>query len=959
MLHPPPGDEQQLVLPVGFDKVVQVIDRYVADRQTGRPRLAQSRGHRLPALLLAREPDGATAAGTAAVPDPGLTALVLAYRQRLVSSTNEPDRYLASLAPHAVVDDARLARTGPQEDPAGAPHVRLLEDVAFQLRASMPEGAGPLRLPEFDTCLAVLRAVLPPGAEEERQALQSVLCDRFTQRFQAPPNAARLGDAVGGRWGALFRLLTVVPAGWLWRNWYGMRIDRHHPWVGRMLNQAGRSFLNAAAALRAAHHHTLAQDPAEPGHPEAAALAVRDEAVVRQILLTALIRDLVKAARPRVWSRRRPRRRWAFVLLLPTVGGEGSACRKFLDTYAAVVRDTGTSPLLVLGAATAELPSYAAGLLRPVLPAQQPAIPDARRAEEAPAALFAAAAAGRATEAVQVLALPRTDDDGTAKDWLAVHRAVRSQRPRALDWARPVAAVTAAALLCTGGFLLSRALVEHFFGAHSPAPRPAAASSSCRQVPTGEVVGLTDGTDGCDLAHGLYAPDLRKLEQTLGHQNAQVDTSRPYRSLVFFAPLSVGSESKRTVPTGFQMLRGALLAQKQVNDGHRKSQVPVRLLIANAGEYFRYGSRTAAGTTTGGGHSGVDVAQIIIDRAERDHIAAVIGLTQSRPESQQAAIELGARGITVLGTGVSGQRMVQGASPVSYFQLSPPDSRIAAVVAAFARHSPRLQPMAAPAPEALGPAAVVVFDPQDTYFSADLAHRFQSAYRSTGLVRLVPYGEVDDGRRTRAVADTVCTLVQRTNGFVFYAARSSVMEDLFLYMQHNRQCRAHRGGVAVLAESPAPDLVLHPSLMPQKYGALTLFYNQFSLPAPDGPFAKTFRAAFGLSAENDSAVGHDAVNILSEAMDAIFTTDRSFSPSALVTYLQDPGVPEYVGESGVITLDGSHNYPPNKEIHIREITPTGTKITDLTCGILADGAQSVTHWGPDDSYTCPVDDASS
>lgn len=189
-----PGDEQQLVLPAGFDKVVQAIDRYVADRQTGRPRLAQSRGHRLPALLLAREPDGTTAAGTAAAgPDPALTPLVLAYRQRLVSSANEPDRYLASLAPHAVVDDARLARTGPQEDPAGAPHVRLLEDVAFQLRASMPEGAGPLRLPEFDTCLAVLRAVLPPGAEEERQALQSVLCDRFTQRFQAPPT--RRGSA--------------------------------------------------------------------------------------------------------------------------------------------------------------------------------------------------------------------------------------------------------------------------------------------------------------------------------------------------------------------------------------------------------------------------------------------------------------------------------------------------------------------------------------------------------------------------------------------------------------------------------------------------------------------------------------------------------------------------------------------------------------------------------------------
>ncbi|MET7457992.1 hypothetical protein ABZT03_40335 [Streptomyces sp. NPDC005574] len=965
MLHPSPGDEQQLVLPAGFDKVVQVIDEYVAERQTGRPRLPQSRGHRLPALLLAREPDGDPAPGTAAAePDPGLTTLVLAYRQRLVSSENEPDRYLASLAPHAVVDDARPVRTGPQED-AAAPQVQLLEDVAFQLRASMPEKAGPLRLPEFDTCLAVLRAVLPPGAEEERQALQSMLCDRIARRYQPSPGTAQLGDAVGGRWGALVRLLTVVPAGWLWRKWYGVRVDRHHPWVGRMLNQAGRSFLNAASALRAAHRHTLATDGAEPRHPEAAALAVRDEAVVRQVLLTALIRDLVRAGRPRVWSRRRPRRRWAFVVLLPTVGGEGSACRKFLDTYAAVARDTGTSPLLVLGAATAELPSYAAGPPRPAVPPQG-GVAGTRRAEQALTALFTAAAAGRATEAVHVLALPRTDDDGTAKDWLAVHRAVTPRRPSRLDWARPTAAVTAAALLCAGGFFLSRAVVGHLSDTHSP-PTGTAASASCRQVPSGEVVGLTDGTDGCDLAHGLYAPDLRKLERTLGRQNARVDTSGPYRSLVFFAPLSVGSESKRTVPTGFQMLRGALLAQKQVNDSHLKSQVPVRLIIANAGEYFRYGSRGAADTSTGSGtgagagksHSAVDVAQTIIDRAERDHIAAVIGLTQSRPESQRAAIELGARGITVLGTGVSGQRMVEGASPVSYFQLSPPDSRIAEVVAAFARHSPRLHTLARPAPGATGPAAVVVFDPQDEYFSADLAHRFESAYRADGLVRLVPYGEVDDGRRTRAVADTVCTLVQRTNGFVLYTGRSSVMEDLFLYMQHNRACRAHGGRVAVVAESPAPDLILHPRLMPQKYGALTLFYNQFSLPTPGGPFAGSFHDAFGLSAEADSAVGYDAVNILSEAMDAIFTTDRSFSPSALVTYLQDPGVREYVGESGVITLDGSHNYPRNKEIHIREITPQGAKVTDLTCGVLADGARSVTTWGPYGSYVCPVDDDAS
>ncbi|MEU3278522.1 hypothetical protein [Streptomyces antibioticus] len=947
MVHPPPRDEQQLVLPVGFDEVVRVIDRYVADRRAGLPRLSRLRGRRLPALLLAREPEG-DAAGAAAEPDPGLTALVRAYRERLVSSASTADRaagHLAGLAPHAVVDDVRLLLGGAREDGAGGPHVLLLDDVARQLRASMPEGAGALRLPEFDTCLAVLRADLPPGdAEEERQALRDVLCERVARRFRPADRTARLGEAVSGGWGAALRLVTLVPAGWLWRLWYGLRVDRRHPWVGRMLGRPGRSFLDAAAELRAAHQHAVSQDAARAAHPDVAALAARDEAMVRQVLLTALLRDLARAARPGVWSRFRPRRGWAFVLLLPTVGGEGSACRKFLDTYAAVARDAGPGPLLVLGAATDEIPSYVAAPPRPPVPAQG-LVPDARRAARTAAALFAGAADGRTPEGVHLLPLPRTPDDGTAAERLAVHRVVPSRRPRRRDWLGPVAAGTATAMLCTGGFFVSRAVVELFFPARHPA--------TCQEVATGEVVGLTDGTDGCDLAHGLYASDLRKLEKTLGSQNARVDTGRPYRTVVFFAPLSVGSESQRTVPTGFQMLRGALLAQKQVNARHKKSQVPVRLLVANPGEYFRFGSLGGLNTTN---RSGVDVAQMIVDRAEEDHIAAVVGLAQSRPESQQAAIELGAHGITVLGVGVSGQRMVEGDAPVSYFQLSPPDERIAQVLAAFARHSPRLRALARPAPGRSGPAAVVVFDPRDEYFSADLAHRFDAAYRATGPVHLVPYGEKEDGRRTDSVADTVCTLIHRTDGFVMYAGRSSVMEDLFLSMQHDRGCRARQGRVAVLAESPAPDVILHPEMMPREYGALTLFYNQFSLPAPDGPFAKSFREAFRLPAENDASVGYDAVNILSDAMDAIFTTDRSFSPSALVTHLQDPGVPEYVGESGVITLNSSHNFPPNKEIHVREITPDGTHLTDLTCGVLADGAREVTRWGPGDRFACPLDD---
>ncbi|MFI9809903.1 hypothetical protein ACIHEJ_37265 [Streptomyces sp. NPDC052301] len=945
MLHPPPEDAQQLVLPDGFDALIRVLDRYVTDRRAGLPWRARSRGRALPAVLLAREPEGGPAASTAE-PDPALTALVLAYRQRLLTTGRDPVQHLAGLVPHAVVDDALLARGGPREDDAGGPHVLLVEEVARQLRTSMPDRTGTLRLREFDTLLAVLRAPIPVGddTEADRKALREMLVDRYARRFQPAPGAAQLGDAVGGPWAAAVRWVTSVPVGWLWRLWYGIRVDRQHPWLGARLNQPGRSFLDAALALRAAHQYSRTRDTARTQPPESAVMAARDEAVVRQVLLIALIHDLAKAARPPAWSRRRPRRGWSFVLLLPTVGGDGSACRKLLDTYAATAGDAGPSPLLVLGAATDDIPSYAAPPAPQAVPAQSGS--RTHRAGRAVATLFSAAIAGRGAEAVCVLPLPRTPDDGTAAEWLAGHRVVRTRRAAAWDCWRPVAATVAAALLLAGGFAGYRAVLSLLPGERSPA--------SCREVATGQVVGLTDGTDGCDLAHGLYAPELRKLERTLGEQNALVDTSRPYRTLVFFAPLSVGSESKRTVPTGFQMLRGALLAQKQVNARHLKSQVPVRLLVANAGEYFRYGSSGGLNTTN---HTTVDVAQMILDRASTDHIAAVMGLTQSRPESQQAAIELGTKGLAVLGTGVTGQQMVEGESPVSYFQLSPPDARIASVMASFAQHSPRLRALAKPTSGHVAPAAVVVYDPSDKYFSNDLANRFDTAYKPAGPVYRVPYGEVDD-RRTSNVAQTVCALVHRTNGFVLYAGRSGVMEDLFHYMQGDPGCRARQNRVAVLAESPAPDLTLHPERMQQEYDALTLFYNQFSLPDRQGPFAGLFHAAFHLSAENDAALGYDAVNVLSDIMDAIFTTDPAFTPSSLVTQLQDPGVSRYVGESGVITLNSDHNYPPDKEIHVREIPSHGKPLTDLTCGVLAKGAQRVTHWGSDGRFTCPTDDPS-
>ncbi|MCT9007736.1 hypothetical protein [Streptomyces rhizosphaerihabitans] len=981
MPQPHRTDEHDLVLPSGFDDIVRVIDRYVVDRRAGIPPGRQSARHRLPALLLTREAaadpiaEGGPGAGLAADdtgrggPDPALSALVHVYHHRLLRLSTGETGHLASLAPHALVDEELLACDHPGEDAEGqdGPHVRLLDRVARQLRVTMPDGSGTLRLTEFDACLSVLRAAVVAGdVADERRALRDRIYDKYAWRFGFASEVTALGEELGAKqWSAITKLVTT-PLAWLWRWSYGVRIDRgaRLRWVGGMLDEPGRSFLNAAMSLRDAHVRSRAQDRADQGAPADAgaaaasarsavsAVSARDEAVVRQVLLTALLHDLTRAARPPVWSVRRPRRRWPFVLLLPTVGGDDSPSRKLLNSFSAVSEDVGTCPLLVLGAATADIPPYAVGLPRAGVPSQGIRHGAHGTTAQTVASLLAAGASGQPVEAVRAVPLSRVPDNGTSAERPAVQRTVRARERRVGDWLRPaVAAVAVMAVVAAGLFQVLRP------GGTHPRAEPVAGSRAtdtwCPRVSTGERVGITDGSDTCELAHGLYAPELRALEARLGRQNADVDRTEPYRTLVFFAPLSVGSTSRRTVPTGFQMLRGALLAQKEVNALNLKSQMPIRLLVANAGEYFAFGSHGGLNTKN---HSGVDVAHMIVDRIHRDHIAGVIGLTQSRPESLQAAIELDAQGVTVLGIGVSGQPMVEGDSPVSYFQLSAPDARVARIMATFARRSPRLAALTKAAPGHTAPAAVLVFDPHDTYFSADLKKRFTDAYGSAGPVYPVPYGESGNDSQTSSVAAGICALIRRTDGFVLYAGRSSVMYDLFYYLQSDKQCRTHQGRVAVLAESAAPNLVLHPELMAQQYGSLSLFYNQFSLPDAKGPFATNFRKTYGVSTDSDAAAGYDAVNVFFRVMNKISVTDPQFTPSAVVTFLQLTGVADYVGESGIMTIGKGHKYPVNKEVDIREITGDGTRITDLTCGAVAAEAAPVTRWGPSGNFLCPQDD---
>jgi hypothetical protein len=419
--------ESDPALPSGFEDIVRIVDRYVVDRQKGVPTRQRRARHRLPALLFTREraagaasddpttvgmPVPASAAGRGE-PDPELSALVHVYHRRLVRLTSDETGHLASLAPHAIVDEDLLTCDPPGEDAGGqdGPHVRLLDRVARQFGTTMPDGSGTLRLTEFHVCLAVLRATTAAG--DERRALRDHVYEKCAWKFGFTAEASDLGNELGAkRWPAAITKAFTTLLARLWRRLYGRRIDRgrRYRWVGRMLDEPGRSFLNTSMSLRDAHVRSRSQGQADDGaaadpgvaaaRSAAAAVAARAEAVVRQILLTALIHDLTRAARPPVWSVRRPRRRWPFVLLLPTVGGEDSPSRRLLNSFSAVSEETTTCPLFVLGAATADIPPYAAGLPRPGIPGQGARPSDQGTTARAVGSLLAAGACGQPVEAV-------------------------------------------------------------------------------------------------------------------------------------------------------------------------------------------------------------------------------------------------------------------------------------------------------------------------------------------------------------------------------------------------------------------------------------------------------------------------------------------------------------------------------------------------------------------------------
>jgi hypothetical protein len=895
-------------LPKWWKPLIEEIDKFVKDRPSGQ----------CPVLLLRREPppEAGPHYSTAA-------ALVAGYQDRLLAGG-------AGVVPHSLVDDAELRKF------AGERHVEILRRISRDFNRTMPEGSGSLVQRQFDLWSTVLDAKVKDGTPKTRR---SALVEELHKELGGKRSWLRsLVESVTGILPASVAKVVTDNLDGLSRRWFAFQLNRKRNWRWVRENDfiAGRNFFDIAWEVT-------------EGRPRR-----RNKVLIQKLLLTALVDDLSRAAKPSVWSPWRARRKWSFVLLLPETGEPGSPtdgndkgespCLEFLDTLNLVLSKGEACPILVLGSTpTGELPTYVKEI-----PGGENAGHELRkRYSHLPRV---------PTGRVWVVPLEQESDVGEAGTWLAVNDRIAPRENRAGDWVRPATPFAALAV--------AAAAVIYFFVGHAP---------HCWRAPNGEMVGVTDGNDGCDLATGPYADDVRLLEQVLKKNNRDAVTGETYRTLVFFAPMTATKSQGLATPTGIQLLKGALVEQAYLNSIRAKAKVGIRILIANAGEKFVYGSRNADNP------SGPDVAKAIIARRDIDKIAAVFGITQSRYDSLAAINELNDAHIPVLGIGVTGDAMVGLSPPVvsgintpgpadiktpvktpyKYFQLSPPDRRVATILADFAENSPTLRARVGPGKGKSPVPVVVVYDPDDGVFSADLAAQFADQFVANhhGIVFPVAYHE-SGGPSTRDVASLICDKVRGTGAFILNAARSGTMFDLLSHLRDNTDCHSHPGGITIVAESPAPELISEPSRL-RPFGPLTMFYVEFSLPVKGDTFTQQFDQMFAdKNAYADAAAGYDAVHVLSVSMNHVLASsvNADFSADDVFLDLNAAGI-SLPGESGLIKLDTAHRYPPEKGFYVKELTSDGQYSVELGCGFLQSSKTAARMWGPPGGprFPCPSD----
>ncbi|GLZ39280.1 hypothetical protein Acsp05_29040 [Actinokineospora sp. NBRC 105648] len=540
---------------------------------------------------------------------------------------------------------------------AAEPDTALFDEIVNQLRSSIPSGAGRRwRAEQFALCLDVFQAAGHVHLTET-DANRDELLDWLYKRWEGRRKLLSWAKRVSASGELPSKVLGFVITALLQGPSRWLFARRLN---SRKLQWFGEHVVKATGL----HGDFIGQ--AVYLLPDGMLGDVRT--LRRRILFDALLRDVALFMRRRRFFPHRRRRRWTPVLM---IDAHESAGATLVDLYDELSSDRPAMPLLVIAA----MPEEAVAKDETVVEFDAAAQPLRELVDQQNA---------RQPRRI-VLRLPADfEPDPVARNYLSTHRLVTPKVPGRVSALAPLV-LTVLLLLASSGFAAYR-----YFGS---------GCADTKVLDSGERVGVIES--GCSFGQP-YAddvPHLSDLENEVFENNAFVDSLRGedneplyYREVVFFAPLTRPDIVGRTAPpNSIWQLQGAVRAQREHNNTAKNGNlVPIKLILANSGDRFAGGAWVAA-KIAARPHAG------------QGELAAVIGISQSRQEVRDVILG-NLKGIPVIGASMYGSAMV---AKYDISLTAPLNPAFAATIATWLR-------------EMGDKKGAVVYDPDDTYFSAEL-----------------------------------------------------------------------------------------------------------------------------------------------------------------------------------------------------------------------------------------------
>ncbi|GAA3642899.1 hypothetical protein GCM10022224_001550 [Nonomuraea antimicrobica] len=432
-----------------------------------------------------------------------------------------------------------------------------------------------------------------------------------------------------------------------------------------------------------------------------------------------------------------------------------------------------------------------------------------------------------------------------------------------------------------------------------------------------ECVGIVNASRA--TPEDMFAGKVRELVQEIDRNNVYATESGRYVSMVLFGEFSI----KKTTPDDTR-LAAAISELTAVMEFQRTvtSTPRLRVLIANAGDNFVHGRRTA---------------QLITEMAERDpHVMAVVGLPRSVSGVSEAIKELHLAKIPMVSSTATADRLgyvrkdekspVRGEPSPYFFHVGPTNFRQATLGARYARRTLL--------GEVTNPVAVIVEDrsPSDEY-TGNLADDFERALGVEGVTvaERIPY-TVDEGGISSA-AGKACL---RKPNMLVYAGRSSEFRD-FLRAIEGQAC----GRVKVIAADDVVKVVSDhgeeiADMRQVEVYHMALAHRTLWTPESATGFVSRLLAGVHEDLSDDNLIlTYDAADVVYRAANTAYrvasTTggqeDQRLPSRGDILYrlARMSGDTPWAGSGGVIDFTSEERHTPmNKSIAIMKVERTGT-----------------------------------